>query len=81
MTTIVSLIVRASSWSWVTYTNVIPTSRWSALSSSCISLQELEVQGAERLVEEQHGGPVDQRPRERDALLLAADISQTRRMP
>src|SRR6187397_864855 len=41
MTTMVSLIVRASSWSWVTYTNVIPTSCWSCLSSSCISLRSL----------------------------------------
>ena len=33
---------------------------------------ELEVQGPEGLVEEQHLGPVDQRPGERDPLLLAA---------
>ena len=35
-------------------------------------LAELEVQGSERLVEEQHAGPVDERARERDALALAA---------
>ena len=35
-------------------------------------LAQLEVEGAQRLVEEQHGGVVDQRPGERDALLLAA---------
>ena len=33
---------------------------------------ELEVQGAERLVEQQHLRPVDERPGEGDALLLAA---------
>ena len=35
MIAIRSLIVSASSWSWVTYTNVIPTSTWMRLSSSC----------------------------------------------
>ena len=35
-------------------------------------LAQLEVEGAERLVEEEDGGPVDERPRERDALRLAA---------
>ena len=34
MTAIRSLIVSASSWSWVTYTNVIPTSDWMRLSST-----------------------------------------------
>ena len=33
---------------------------------------ELEVEGAERFVEEQHVGPVHERTRERDTLLLAA---------
>ena len=35
-------------------------------------LAELEVERAERLVEEQHARPVDERPGERDALALAA---------
>ena len=35
-------------------------------------LAELQVEGAERLVEQQHGRPIDQCPSERDALLLAA---------
>ena len=35
-------------------------------------LAELEVEGAERFVEEQHRRLVDQGPGERDALLLAA---------
>ena len=39
MTAIESDIVSASSWSWVTYTNVIPTSRWMCFSSSCICLR------------------------------------------
>ena len=71
MTAIRSLIVSASSWSWVTYTNVIPTSDWMRLSSIWSWLAELEVERAERLVEEEDVGPVDERPGERDALLLA----------
>ena len=35
-------------------------------------LAQLEVQRAERLVEQQHARPVDQRSGERDALALAA---------
>ena len=35
-------------------------------------LAELEVERAERLVEQQHRGLVHERPGERDALLLAA---------
>ena len=35
-------------------------------------LAELQVERAERLVEEEHVGPVDEGPGERDALLLAA---------
>ena len=36
------------------------------------ALAELQVERAERLVEQQHPGQVDQGPGERDALLLAA---------
>ena len=36
-----SLIVSASSWSWVTKTKVMPTSRWISLSSTCISRRSL----------------------------------------
>ena len=36
-----SLIVSASSWSWVTNTKVMPTSRWIAFSSTCISSRSL----------------------------------------
>ena len=35
-------------------------------------LAELQVEGAQRLVEQEHRRPVDQRPRERDALRLPA---------
>ena len=35
-------------------------------------LPQLEVEGAERLVEQQHRRPLDERPRDRDALLLTA---------
>ena len=41
MITIRSAIVIASSWSCVTWTNVIPTSCWIRFSSSCISLRSL----------------------------------------
>ena len=35
-------------------------------------LAQLQVEGAERLVEQQHLGPVDEGPGQRDALALAA---------
>ena len=62
MTAMVSAMVMASSWSWVTWMNVMPTSVWIRLSSICICAAQLEVEGAERLVEQQHLGPVDQSP-------------------
>ena len=40
-TAIRSLMVSASSWSWVTNTKVMPTSRWIDLSSTCISSRSL----------------------------------------
>ena len=72
MTAMRSDMVRASSWSWVTKMKVMPTSRWMRFSSSCIDLAQLQVQGAEGLVEQQGLGQVDQGAGERDALLLAA---------
>src|SRR4028118_1623728 len=36
-----SLIVNASSWSWVTNTKVMPTSRWICFSSICICSRSL----------------------------------------
>ena len=67
-----SLIVSASPWSWVTKTNVMPTSRWICFSSICISSRSLQVERAERLVEQEDARPVHQRTGERDALALAA---------
>ena len=67
-----SLIVSASSWSWVTKTKVMPTSRWICLELDLHLAAQLEVEGAERLVEQQHLGPVDQGAGQRDALPLAA---------
>ena len=51
--------------------NVIPTCCWICLELDLHLLAELEVERAERLVEQQHLRPVHQRPRERDALPLA----------
>ena len=72
MTTMTSLIVSASSWSWVTYTKVIPTSRWRALSSSCISLRSFRSSAPSGSSRSSTVGSVDQGPGQRDALLLAA---------
>ena len=66
------LIDSASPWSWVTKTNVMPTSRWIALQLDLHLLAQLEVERAERLVEQQHLGPVDEGAGEGDALALAA---------
>ena len=52
--------------------NVIPTSLLDALELDLHLLAQLEVERAERLVEEQDPGPVDERPGEGDALALAA---------
>ena len=54
--------------------NVMPSlsSRWIALQLELHLLAQLQVERAERLVEQQHARPVDERARERDALALAA---------
>src|SRR6476659_4417277 len=46
MTAMRSDIVSASSWSCVTKTNVMPTSRWMRLSSTCIALRSLRSNAA-----------------------------------
>ena len=51
---------------------MIPTSRWIALELDLHLLAQLEVEGAERLVEQQDLRVVDDRAREGDALTLAA---------
>ena len=65
-------IESASSWSCVTNTKVVPTCRWIRDSSACICLAELEVERAERLVEQEHRRPLGQGPCQRDPLLLPA---------
>ena len=72
ITTIESAIVIASSWSCVTWTKVMPMSCWIALQLELHLLAELQVERAERLVEQQHARPVDERARQRDPLLLTA---------
>jgi len=71
-TAIRSLMVSASSWSCVTYRNVIPTDSWMCLSSICMSWCEASDR-ARRAARpsSKHARPVDERARERDALPLA----------
>ena len=52
--------------------NVIPTCCWIALELDLHLLAELQVERAERLVEEQHARPIDERASEGDPLALAA---------
>ena len=52
--------------------NVSPTSLWMLLQLDLHRLTELEVERAERLVEQQHPRPHHERARERDPLSLAA---------
>jgi hypothetical protein len=66
-----SASVIASTWSWVTKTNVAPRRRWIRLSATRVSVQA-ERQIRERLVEQEHGRIADDRAAERDALPLAA---------
>ena len=72
ITATVSAIVMASSWSWVTWTNVMPDLGLDPLELDLHLPAQLEVERAERLVEQQHLGPVDERPGQGDPLLLAA---------
>ena len=62
----------ASSWSWVTWMNVQADLGLDPLELDLHRPAQLEVEGAERLVEQQHLGAVDQRPGQRHALLLPA---------
>ena len=62
----------ASPWSWVTKTKVMPSDFCSALQLLLHVFAQLQIERAERLVEQQHLRPVDQRAGERDALALAA---------
>ncbi len=62
----------ASSWSWVTKSVVIPSSRWIAWRLRRRSRRMRASSGAEGLVEQQHPRAVRERARQRDALLLTA---------
>ena len=59
---------------------VIPTCLLDRLELDLHLLAELQVERAERLVEEQHAGPVHERPGERHALALAAGELAGRRL-
>ena len=72
MTAIRSESVIASSWSWVTNTDVVPRRRWRCLTSVRIRAAQRGVEVGERLVEQEDERLLDERPAERDALLLAA---------
>ena len=72
MTAMVSAMVMASSWSCVTCTNVMPDLGLDPLELDLHLPAQLEVERAERLVEQQHRRPVDDGPGQRDPLLLAA---------
>ena len=67
-----SLIVSASSWSCVTKMNVTPDVLLEGLELDLEVLAEPRVERPERLVEEEHARPQDERARECNALLLAA---------
>ena len=72
MTPMVSASAKASSWSWVTSTVVMPSSRCTARMVRRSSSRIFGVQGAEGLVEQEHLRLVRQRARHGDSLLLTA---------
>ena len=74
-----SLIVSASSWSWVTKQEGDADLALDRLELDLHLLAQLEVEGAERLVEQQHPRPVDQGAGQRDPLPLPA--GELRRPP
>ena len=67
----VSAMVMASSWSWVTWMNVSADLGLDPLELDLHLPPQLEVERTERLVEQQHLGLVDQGPGQGDPLLLA----------
>ena len=62
----------ASSWSWVTWTKVVPTRRCTRLELALHLPAQRHVEGAQRLVEQQDRGLDHERPRQGHALPLAA---------
>ena len=71
MTTSCSATSIASSWSWVTKIVVTWTSSWRRRSQVAQVLADLRVEGAERLVEQQHVRLDRERPGQRHPLALA----------
>ena len=71
-TAIRSDMVSASSWSCVTKRKVMPTWRWSSLSSTCICSRSLRSRAPSGSSSRSTLGPVDQRAGQGDALALAA---------
>ena len=67
-----SAIDIASSWSCVTYTNVVPTSRWIWLSSICSRWRSFRSSAPSGSSSSSTAGPLDERARDGDALGLAA---------
>ena len=65
-------IVIASTWSWVTYKKVAPSSRPGALQLDPQLGAQLGVQRGQRLVHQGHAGAADQGAADRDTLHLAA---------
>ena len=72
MTTTVSDMDRASSWSWVTKTKVMPVCFWMLFQLHLHVLAQLQVQGAQGLVQQQDLGAGHQGPGDGHPLLLAA---------
>ena len=72
MTTRRSATVSASSWSWVTMTVVRSELALQLADFDAHLLAQLGVEIGQRLVEQQHVGPKNQRTGQRHALLLAA---------
>ena len=72
ITTTRSLMVSASSWSCVTRIDVMPSRRWSSRSSNCMLSRRFLSSAPSGSSSSRIVGSVDERARQRDALLLAA---------
>ena len=72
MTATRSPSVIASTWSWVTYTDVVGTSWWIFLSSARSWVAQLGVEVGQRLVQQEHLGVAGQCPAHRNPLALTA---------
>lgn len=72
MTATRSATVKASSWSWVTYSAVVPVARRMSRRLPGQALPQAAVEGGERLIQEQQARGGRQRASEGDALRLPA---------